>query len=174
MKNMKKFVAALMSTLLLSSCVPSGNAVGKAEFTTIDSNFLTPTGVLNVGDLVIVDVNGGIVATPKGLRLRLNKMTFTTPTRGLFLYVNKYNDVISGPIPKDIFTSSKVKGRNFCASLAGTFNNGVNFVAAIYGNPKDSSQLLAIYSLDDAGYFIGQTTAGNIQIGGRNLCSGEG
>jgi hypothetical protein len=151
--------------LLLTSCIPSGNVVGSAWFTTVESNFS------DLSNMAFVEVNGGAVATPNGIRLRLNKATFAIPAQGIFLTATRFKDVDPTIFPKSEFFVSRLKGKNTCAFVSGYLNDGQFFIAGFFADPTTKMNYLAL-AASEGGIYIGQLSSGKLQIGGRNLCGG--
>ena len=175
---MRKLIPIVISVALavsLTGCIPSGNIIGKANFTTITSNLASQ------GDIATIDINGGIVATPTGLRFRTTKSSFSV--NGTTFISSKFDYLSPGPIPREEFASSRLKGKNVCGVAVGTANDGSQFavglilvISAISNELFDAfgvritsdSQLMAIEgnSFD----WLGYAPAKSLKIGGRNLC----
>lgn len=185
---MRKFISIATVgalTLTLTGCVPSGNIVGNATFTTIYSS-----GIANPGDIATIGINGGIVATPNALRLRLTKANFSV---GSFnLTATKFIEVINEPTSRFQFASSRLKGKNSCGYAAGVTSDGKHFELGLFSPSADvlndinaetglsiplGSQILGFYGSDsDYSYFswFGSAPANSLKVGGRNLCGGNG
>lgn len=148
--------------LLLTSCFPSGNIVGSAQVSTNVSNFADP------GDIAYLNVNGGAVTTPNGIRYRLNKASFSIPSREIFLSSIRFNEVITENIPKSDILNSRLKGKNTCAYVEGVFKeDGQRFQIWII---EESGQQSMFMSASAGGLYDGAIIGGKLQIGGRNLC----
>lgn len=175
---MRKVITPILAGILalsLTGCIPSGNIVGKANFTTIASNLASQ------GEIATIEINGGVVATPTGLRFRMTKSNFSVS--GTTYTASKINDVMQGPISREEFASSRLKGKNVCGYAAGITTDGGQFAVGLilvtseisnilfneFGVriPSDS-QLMAIEgnSFD----WLGYAPAKSLKIGGRNLC----
>ena len=150
-------------SILLTSCVPSGNVVGSAWFTTNSSNFS------DTSHMAFVEVNGGAVATPNGVRLRLNKASFSIPEEGIFLTATRFIDVEALKIPKSVFFNSRLNGKNTCAYVAAILNDGQSFGAVFSVDPTTKVTFL-ILAAEAGGVYEGQLSSGKLQIAGRNLC----
>ena len=179
---MRKLLSILSVTALaltLTGCIPSGNIVGKANFTTLDSTIANP------GDLVTINFNGGITATPNGLRVRITKANFVS--NGSTFTASKLNDLNTNSgfsLTRDAFALSRLKGKNPCGSATGYLTDGRQFVIALF-NPSTgivdyinnvfqisvpaNSQILAVEGNDL--YWVGYAPANSLKIGGRNLCN---
>lgn len=158
----------LCSLLLTTACLPpiptlrNGTVVGSAQFSTIISNFS------DLGEIAYVNVNGGAVTTPNGVRVRLNKASFSIPARGIFLTATRFKDVSTENIPRSEIMASRVKGKNTCAYVEGIFNeDGQTFQIWILG---DSGQQYMYMTASAGGFYWGEITSGKLHIGGRNLC----
>lgn len=162
-KRIFKSLVTVAGLILLTSCMPSGNVVGSAQFSTISSNFSDP------GDITYLDVNGGVVVTPNGIRTRLNKAKFSIPSKGIFLTASRFRDVSTDNIPKSIITDARLKGKNTCAYVTGTFDDGQDFAAFIYLEPLTNKPTILL-GASAGGEYVGQLSSGKLQIGGRNLC----
>lgn len=168
--KLAKIIPLLVSASLLSACIPSGNIVGKANFTTISSTFA------NQGDVAQISVNGGIVATPKGIQLRITKANFVVGN--INVSAAKFKEVIPVDITKQTFIDSRLKGKNVCGWIGGISTEGYEFTMILLnpgsgiGNlneiPQDS-QILVIEST--VGEWVGIAPVNSLKIGGRNLCN---
>lgn len=158
----KFFLILVCSVFSLTSCIPNGNVVGNARFVTIDSNFA------DAGDISIFEVNAGIVSTPNGTRIRLNKANFSVPSKGIYLTSAKFNDFIQESIPKSAIADSRLKGKNTCGYVNGVFNDGQIFSAILFSDVAKNTFIFL--QADAGGIYYGQAVTGKIQIGGRNLC----
>ena len=194
MRKVISILSVLALSLSLTSCMPSGNIVGKATFTTLESSFATP------GDLVNINVNGGMVITPKGLRIRLTKATFQGPYFNFA--ASKSSELIASDNPelggisfsKENLLFSRLKGKNACGYLYGQTSGNFNgqsfepspFVMALFNPGSTLDAFLSQINLSiPTGYqllliqgegfgWAGFAPANSIKIGGRNLCNGFG
>ena len=158
-----RILALVSSLLLLTSCIPSGNIVGNAQFTTIESNFA------DSGDVSYLELNGGTVITPNGVRVRLNKANFSIPSKGIFLTASRLNDVDPTKIPKSVIMDSRMKGKNNCGYATGVFNDGQTFGVIIFADPLTDARFVFLQA-SGGGIYLGALSGGKVQIGGRNLC----
>jgi hypothetical protein len=177
-KKMRKIITPILAGILalsLTGCIPSGNIVGKANFTTIDSNLASQ------GEIATIDINGGVVATPTGLRFRTTKSSFSV--NGTTFITSKFSDVIAFSIPREEFASTRLKGKNVCGRVFATATDGsqisillitetseiIDFVFNEFGVILTlDSQLMVITSNNF--YWLGYAPAKTLKIGGRNLC----
>lgn len=166
-------LGGIVSTALiigLTGCIPSGNIVGKATFYSV--------GDFNTSDTpqVTVDINGGVIATPKGLRARVTRASFILG--GITYQAGKSNELLLGDPPAKLdFADSRIKGRNICGTVSGKTSSGADFTMLLVADPGSETQLLAIV-VDVEGanpqYWLGSAPAGSLKVGGRNLCGGVG
>ena len=171
MRKIISAISVLTIALTLSGCIPSGNIVGKANFTTIESSFANP------GDSAFFEVNGGITPTTKGLRLRITKANFSVGS--ITTSAAKINEILPDSVyPRDLFKFERLKGKNPCGYITGTTKEDIPFVIALL-NPESgienppgippNSQILAVVTIDN--YWFGYAPANSLKIGGRNLCN---
>lgn len=163
MRKIFKLIVSITVLVSLTGCIPSGNVVGKANFITSESNFASE------GDIATIDINGGVVATPKGLRFRVTKASFYA--NGVYIIAAKNNFLEPYDFTKNDFASARLKGKNICGSLGGYTVDGVQF-ALLLAAPKGETQFLYIQT-DNNLYWIGQASPNSLKVGGRNLCGGD-
>ena len=178
MRKLISILSVLALSLSLTSCIPSGNIVGNATFTTIESTFASQ------GDAAQININAGIVATPKGLRVRVNKATFSV--NGLVFRALKNSEFIPANSPslfgidlsRASFANSRLKGKNFCGGLMGSLEDGTQILMAVGNIDSQGNQAAQIVALDEnsqpANFWIGYAPDNSLKIGGRNLCANFG
>lgn len=162
---MRKIITALIAGVLaisLSGCIPSGNIVGKSQFETTYSS-----GFADVGQTANVEINGGVVATPKGLKFRVNKAnllvngtSFVAPPGSFFEPIDYWT--------KSDFAYSRLKGKNICGALGGFTSGGLPFAVILTQVSGDRQQLQIL--AEDGFEWVGTAPANSLKIGGRNLC----
>ena len=140
--------------------MPSGTVVGKANFITVSSN------VANPGDIATVDINGSVVASPKGFRYRVNKASFAV--NDTYVFAAKDNFLVPEIISKNEFLNSRLKGKNTCGTLGGYTVDGVPYGILLYA-PVDGLQSLVVITADGIEW-LGEAPSNSLKIGGRNLC----
>jgi hypothetical protein len=159
-------IALMTSTLMLTSCIPSGNVVGSGEFIITYSS-----SGLGIGQSAFLNVNGGVVATPKGNRFRTTKAIFRVPTMDVLYTVSKYREVFIGEIPPSAFQASKLKGRNTCGTFIGVTDQGLEITGFLVSPIKGIySLLIFIRGSGVFEYFEAESDTAKLNIGGRNLC----
>ena len=186
MRKVISILSVLALSLSLTSCIPSGNIVGSATFTTIESSFGSPEQQARIS------INGGVTVTPKGARVRLTKANFSINSSNFTAL--KMNEFQTIDIPREEFVNSRLSGKNACGWLGGTttsgnvfqlalFNPNANINSAIgeefnYAIPANSQVLLIVINdngyIDESDYWIGFAPANSLKIGGRNLCGNLG